>query len=234
MLVLVVEDDPDYADIIAETIRQDSHEVVVVATLDGARRFASKGSAEFAIVDVVLPDGTGYEAAAALRAVRPEIPVVFLSSLDRLDDIRRGFEAGADDYVTKPFHPSLLLARVRAVARRALAAAPAGSSNQDPEGLRIDDGDVTFGGKNLGFTELETQILQELAAVPDQVLSYAYLNQRVWDYPNLPDATLIKGHISTIRRKLRAAGCMTDPIRTVHGVGYVFSGTSVPAMAVAS
>ncbi len=225
MLVLLIEDDADYAGIIAETARFDGHHVVVVGTEDGARRFLGRETPDLTIVDVVLPDGSGLELAAYIRSEFPRMPVLMLSSLDSLNDITSGLDAGADDYVTKPFHPSELRSRIRALARRSVDVSVAARSEASARSLEFDwaAGAVRYRGRDLGCTELEARILAEFVRVPDQVLPYAYLNQRVWKYPNLSDATLLKGHISSIRRKLREAGCPGEPIRTISRVGYAFA-----------
>lgn len=222
VLVLLIEDDADYAGIIAETARFDGHHVVVVGTEDGARRFLGRETPDLAIVDVVLPDGSGLDLAAYIRSEFPRMPFLMLSSLDTLNDITAGLDAGADDYVTKPFHPSELRSRIRALARRAVSSA---ATEAGARSLEFDwsAGTVRYWGRDVGCTELEARILAEFVRVPDQVLPYAYLNQRVWKYPNLSDATLLKGHISSIRRKLREAGCPGDPIRTISRVGYAFA-----------
>ena len=229
MLILVAEDDEDYAEIIAETLRRDSHEVVIAGSVDGALRFAKQGQPDLAVLDILLPDGSGLDVGRTLREERPDLPIVFLSSLDRTSDIVAGFGAGADDYVTKPFHPSEFLARVRAVERRYQS-----SVSDEPRrapvkiqaaGLEFDDDNQSayLDGTNLNCTRLEFEILREMASVPGQVLSHAFLNERIWSYPNMKDGTLLKGHISSIRRKLRKAGGDEEMIRTVHGVGYAFN-----------
>jgi DNA-binding response OmpR family regulator len=230
MLVLLIEDDADYAGIIAETARFDGHHVVVVGTLEGARRFLGRETPDLAILDVMLPDGSGLTLASEIRRDFPRLPILMLSALDGLTDVTGGLDAGADDYVAKPFHPSELRARIRALARRVPAEARATATEEDPAGsLEVDfnTGAVRYRGHDLGCTELEARILAEFMRVPDQVLPYSYLNQRVWKYPNLPDATLLKGHISSIRRKLRSAGCPGDPIRTISRVGYAFAPESL-------
>jgi DNA-binding response OmpR family regulator len=228
MLVLVTEDDEDYAEIIAETLRRDAHDVVIAGTVNGALRFSQQGFPDLAVLDVVLPDGSGIDVSRALREARPELPIIFLSSLDRAGDVVAALDAGGDDYVTKPFHPQEFLARVRAVARRAAAdqgepqrpaAGIAGRGVEFDEHAHVAYLDAT----DLKCTRLEFDILRELAAVPGQVLSHAYLNERIWGYSNMKDGTLLKGHISSIRRKLRKAGDRDDTIRTVHGVGYALA-----------
>ncbi len=228
MLALIVEDDEDYAEIIAQTLRRESHEVITMATATAALRFAEKKPPELAVLDVMLPDGSGLDLCRQLRESMPELPVIFLSSLDRSADVIAGLNSGGDDYITKPFHPGEFLARVRAVVRRT-----------DPEnvverpralkiqamGLEIDLSNQAayLDGINLNCTRLEVEILSQLVKYPGQALSHAFLTDQIWGYKNVNDATLLKGHVSAIRRKVRDAGGNEDMIRTVHGVGYSFT-----------
>lgn len=227
MLVLVTEDDEDYAEVIAATLRREAHEVVIAGSVNGAMRFAKTGTPDLAILDVMLPDGSGLDIASSLHESRPEMPIIFLSNLDRASDVVAGLEAGADEYITKPFHPSEFVARVRAVLRRANGAVATQVKPKSLSGQGLEFGEhdnaAYLNGVNLNCTRLEINILRELSAVPGQVLSHAYLNERVWSYSNLREGTLLKGHVSSLRRKLRAAGGDEDMIRTVHGVGYSFT-----------
>jgi DNA-binding response OmpR family regulator len=228
MLVLLAEDDEDYAEIIAQTVRRDSHDVAITGTAAAALRFAGQRAPSLAILDVSLPDGSGLDLCRKLREQVPALPVVFLSSLDRSSDIVAGLEAGGDDYITKPFHPSELLARVRAVARRSAAdATPAGPPPQRLKalGLELDLANQAayLDGTNLHCTRLEFDILCQMVRFPGQVLSHAFLSERVWGYKNVHDATLLKGHVSALRTKIRKAGGNEEMIRTVHGVGYSFT-----------
>ena len=183
MLILVAEDDEDYAEIIAETLRRDSHEVVIAGSVDGALRFAKQGKPDLAVLDVMLPDGSGLDVGRTIRDDRPDLPIIFLSSLDRASDVVAGFSAGADDYVAKPFHPSEFLARVRAVERRYCnprAEEPQRAPSKiQARGLEFDEDNQSayLDGKNLNCTRLEFEILREMATVPGQVLS-AHLPQR--------------------------------------------------------
>lgn len=225
MYTLLVEDDQDYADIIAHTLERDGHEVVHFEELGPAIRFSRKKTPQLAILDVVLPDGNGFDGSTQLRQVSPGMAVIFLSSLDRSTDIVAGLEAGGDDYLTKPFHPRELLARTRAVLRRARITRPdpaeAGSEIHAGE-LSIDTARsrATFRGAELPCTPIEVDILAELARFTGQPLSHAFLTEQVWGYNAVTDATLLKGHMSSIRRKLQAAGAPGELVRTLHGVGY--------------
>lgn len=225
MLILVVEDDEDYGEIIAQSLRRDSHDVVTVGDAAAASRFVEQKAPDLAILDVVLPDANGMHLCKRLRQTLPNLPVMFLSSLDRVDDVVAGLESGGDDYLTKPFHPSELVARVRAVSRRPgrTAVEPSVPAKRISSlGLELDpvNCSASLNGINLLCTRLEFEILRELAEYPGQVLSHAFLTERVWGYKNVDDATLLKARISAIRRKIRDAGGNEDMIRTVHGVGY--------------
>ncbi len=226
MLVLVAEADVDYAEIVAESLRRDSHRVVIAGSASGARHFVERGFPDMAIVSAELPDGSGLDIVRELREESVDLPIIMLSAHSRCDDIVAGFESGADDYIAKPFHPREFVARVRAVIRRAGSRASSvpvpEQRNLGGEGLEFDHDNsaVYLDGVNLNCTRLEFDILKELAAVPGQVLSHAFLNERIWDYSNMHDGTLLKGHISALRRKMKQAGAATTMIRTVHGVGY--------------
>lgn len=225
MLILVVDDDEDYAELISQALRRDSHDVVSVSDATSAVRFVERKPPDLAVLDVMLGDTTGLELCGTLRQRQPDLPVIFLSSLDRVADVVAGLESGGDDYITKPFHPSELVARVRAVGRRPQ------TSQVEPRtaprkisvlGLELDpvNHSASLNGINLLCTRTEFDILRELAEYPGQVLSYAFLTERVWGYKNVDDATLLKARISTIRRKIRDAGGNEEMIRTVHSVGY--------------
>jgi len=228
MAILVLEDDDDYAEIIAHTLRRGGHDVVVTNTVSAALNFARHRQPSAAVLDVMLPDGSGLEACMKLRESFPKLPILFLSSLDRSADVVSGFDAGGDDYLAKPFSPSELLARMRAVLRRAGAeVAPDARPSQriDSNGLELDltNQTATYQGASLNLTPLEVEILWQLVRYPGQALSHAFLTEQIWGYKNVNDATLLKGHVSSIRRKLRDAGGLEDMVRTVHGVGYSFT-----------
>lgn len=225
MLILVVDDDEDYGEIISLALQRDSHDVVTVTDPTAALRFVDAKRPDLVVLDVALGDESGIDVCKRLRARQLDMPVIFLSSLDRTGDIVAGLDSGGNDYITKPFHPSELVARVRAAGRRPRAA-PAGETAASRKitvlNLELDPANhsASLDGINLLLTRLEFQILRELAEYPGQVLSHAFLTERIWGYKNIDDATLLKARMSAIRRKIRDAGGNEDMIRTVHGVGY--------------
>lgn len=227
MLALVVEDDPDYASIIEYTLKRGGHEVVVALNSTAALSFCRRKRPELALLDVRLPDGSGYELCKTLRQANPDLPVLFLSSLDSPASIVEGLQQGGDDYLTKPFHPSELLARVAAVLRRNGRSAPVQDQpgrTTETSGFVVDREESTarYLGRDLQCTPTEIEILGELLSYPGEVLSYQFLTNRVWGYNNVHDSTMLKGHVSALRRKLREANVPEHLVQTVHNVGYTF------------
>ncbi len=227
MRMVIADGDGEYAEIIAEALRRDGHETRMAGTGAAALQAAAQFVPGAAVLEAELPDGPGCAVARELRAQWPAIGIVFVSRLDRECDVLAGFAAGADDYVGKPFHPAVLVARVRALARRAgtglVPAAPVRGCGLEFDAERRA---AYFNGRDLRCTPIELAILQAMAALPGQALPHAFINQRVWSYPNLPDGTLLKGHVSAIRRKLREAGGSDAMLRTVPRVGYALAAGS--------
>jgi DNA-binding response OmpR family regulator len=233
MLVLVVEDDEDYGAIVAYTVQKMEHDVVVARDGASALRFAAQKDPHLAIVDMVLPDMGGHDVLAGLRRISPNLPVMFLSALNHRDDIVSGLEAGADDYLGKPFYPSELLARLKALSRRL---GPNGTPGREGEVLRVGElevhcasGRVLFRGEDAGCTPLEVALLTQLCRYPEQVLSHAFLLEQIWGLKGESDSRLIKARMHTIRQKLRRVGADEDLVRTVMGVGYSIAPVPAPA-----
>jgi len=227
MLALVVEDDQDYASIIEYTLKRGGHEVVVALTSSAALNFCRRKRPELVLLDVRLPDGSGYELCKALRQSNPDLPMLFLSSMDSPAAIVEGLQQGADDYLTKPFHPSELLARVSAIVRRSGRSAPGAERTArriETSGfvVDLDECRAHYLGRDLQCTPTEIEILAELLSYPGEVLSYQLLTNKIWGYTNVHDSTMLKGHVSALRRKLREANVPDRLVQTVHNVGYTF------------
>lgn len=222
--LLLVEDEPAIADTVLYALRSDGHEAVHCLTGREAQARARETTFDLAILDVGLPDIDGFALCRDLRDLRrePPLPVIFLTAHGAEAERVLGLEMGADDYVTKPFSPRELAARVRAVLRRVAQQAPstgqaatAGAFEHDAEGHR-----VRYLGHALDLTRYEYGLLAALLARPGAVLSRVQLMDRVWgDAPDTSDRT-VDTHVKTLRAKLREVAPDRDPVRTHRGLGY--------------
>lgn len=216
--VLIVEDELAIADSIAYALRTDGFTPLHV-TLGQQALDAMQGESAPAllVLDVGLPDMNGFEVCRRLRQFS-NVPVIFLTA--RSDEIDRivGLEIGADDYVTKPFSPRELVARIRVVLRR-LAPAPVPAKVLRFE-LRQHEARVVYCGQALELTRYEYLLLKALLDYPGHVLSRAQLMDRVWaDAPDTLDRT-VDAHVKSLRAKLRLIDATLDPIHTHRGMGY--------------
>ena len=225
--ILVVEDEPAIAESIAYSLRRDGYITTVASTCAAAER--ELASADLIILDLMLPDGSGFDLIGQARK-SPEPPaIIVLSSRDGEADRVAALETGADDYVTKPFSPREIVARVRAVLRRASRdASPARAS--DPRGaaaagaipLTVDETTrrATCSGRPLELTRVEFDLLACLLAAPGRVFTRAQLIDRVWgDGFAITDRT-IDSHVKGLRKKVTESGGDAGLIETVRGVGY--------------
>jgi DNA-binding response OmpR family regulator len=216
--ILVVEDEPAIAESVAYALRRDGFVVTVAQTLAEAE--AQRSEVDLVILDLMLPDGSGFEWIGSLRSEQRDKPIIVLSSRDGEADRVAALETGADDYVTKPFSPREIVARVRAVLRRSVASgAPAGAPAHvvelDEKTRRARVGDTA-----LELTRVEFDLLACLLAGPDRVHTRVELIDRVWgDGFAITDRT-IDSHVKALRRKLAEAGADPGTIETVRGVGY--------------
>jgi DNA-binding response OmpR family regulator len=217
MRILVVEDEPAIADFIERGLRAQGYSVTCVH--DGAQAEAEALSGEYALVllDVLLPIQSGLAALEAIRAQRPELPVILLTALGEVDDKVEGLDKGANDYVVKPFSFEELMARVRAQLRR--------PSQPDSSQLRVGDIKLDFrtrrverAGSEVRLTAREFDLLSYLMRHPDQVLSRGQILNAVWGYEHEPGTNVIDVYVGYLRRKLGANGGV--PIETVRSVGY--------------
>ena len=219
--ILIVEDETAIAESISYALRKEGFEAVHVTLGEQALSVARAGQPALVILDVGLPDTSGLEVCRRLRQFS-DVPVIFLTA--RSDEIDRivGLEIGADDYVTKPFSPRELVARVRVILRRAghAAAGASGPAATPAFELRAAEARVLYSGRALDLTRYEYLLLKALIEHPGHVLSRAQLMDRVWsDAPDTLDRT-VDAHIKSLRAKLRAIDPAADPIQTHRGMGY--------------
>jgi two-component system, OmpR family, response regulator len=217
--VLVVDDEPNILDVITMALRYESFEVATAANgreaLAGVREFRP----HVILLDIMLPDMEGFEVARRLGADRSDLPIVFLTARDTTEDKIRGLTTGGDDYVTKPFSLEELIARIRAILRRA-GLSEHESSRLAFEDLELDDDtrEVTRAGRPIELTATEYRLLRYLMLNPRRVLTRAQILDHVWDYDFGGDARVLETYISYLRKKVDAEG--PPLIHTVRGVGY--------------
>ncbi|HEV8693872.1 MAG TPA: two-component system response regulator CreB [Lysobacter sp.] len=221
--ILLVEDEPAIAETVLYALRMEGFEAQHCLTGGEALREARNARYDLAVLDVGLPDIGGFALCRELRRSKSlegsDLPVIFLTAHDAEAERILGLEIGADDYVTKPFSPRELVARVRVVLRRGRMSTDASVNvpcfEHDADGHRI-----RYRGRLLELTRYEYGLLAALLQRPGAVLSRAQLMDRVWgDAMDSGDRT-IDTHIKTLRAKLRAVAPEADPIRTHRGLGY--------------
>lgn len=219
MRILVVEDDRKAARFLQQGLEEEGYAVDVANDGDEGSRLGHLNPYDLIVLDVQLPDRNGLQLAWELRRDGLQIPILMLTARDSTQDVVRGLDAGADDYLTKPFAFDELIARVRALTRR-----PAGGSSGM---LRFADLEldrlrrhVRRGTRILDLSPREFRLLEHFLLHPEQVLTRVSLLQKVWDMSFDPETNVIDAHVSNLRRKLEHAGAVRL-IQTVRGVGYV-------------
>ena len=218
--ILVVEDENAIADAVLYALRADGMQAEHCLLGREALRRLRAEAWDVVILDVGLPDVTGFELCRELRTFS-EVPVIFLTARDSEIDRVLGLELGADDYVVKPFSPRELVARVHARLRRGgEATAPAGWREAGAFGIDAEGQRIRYRGVALTLTRYEYRLLAALLKRPGAILSREQLMDDVWrDAPDTVDRT-VDTHVKTLRAKLRAAAPGADPIQTHRGLGY--------------
>jgi len=233
MQVLVADAESEYAEVMRELLRRLTHRVVLAASIDSCRRFLDRSQTDLLVVSGSIGTQPLPELVRELTDLQ-KAPVMALLDTDSPADLAACFTAGATECIRKPFHASEFVARIDAIGRLVQLKATSTRTEEVGEApvSQSEFGDFTFDhtheqvfyrGQAINCTQLEYQILAALVATDGEVVTHVFLNERIWGYSNLTDGTLLKGHISSIRRKLAAAGAESDPIRTIYGVGYVMA-----------
>ena len=215
--ILIVEDEAAIADTIQYALETESFESVWVTTGGEAESLVRDGNFDLVILDIGLPDINGFELLKQIR-LSSDIPVIFLTARSEEIDRVVGLEIGADDYVTKPFSPRELVARIRVILRRV---GNNGGQKKD-SGFDVDKAGacVRFVGQKLQLTRAEYLLLTTLLEQPGRVFSRAQLMDRIWEQPHPSDERTIDTHVKSLRAKIRKVASDADPIQTHRGLGY--------------
>ena len=230
MKILVVDDDPAVRESLRRSLIFNGYTIVLAADGEEALDKVQSERPDMVILDVMMPKFDGLEVCRELRSQGDDIPILLLTARDSVSERVAGLDAGADDYLTKPFALEELLARTRSLVRR--AARPAAVESQKIEILKFEDleldpatRDVTRGGRQISLTRTEFALLELLLRNPRKVLSRTTILEDVWGYDFPTPGNALEVYIGYLRRKTEADG---EPrlIQTVRGVGYVLRETA--------
>jgi DNA-binding response OmpR family regulator len=230
MKVLVVEDDRKVAGFIEQGLREEGYVVDVAADGEEATMLAHVYEYDIILLDVVLPKKNGFQVATELRREGRNVPILMLTSRDSVEDVVRGLDSGADDYLPKPFHFDELLARMRALSRRGgaerLEVLRFGAIMMDRlrHVAKVED-------HLLDLTAKEFQLLEYFLLHPEEVVRRTTLLEKVWDMHFDPESNVVDVHVGNLRRKLKQHA-PAQRIETVRGVGFALRHAAAGALSV--
>jgi DNA-binding response OmpR family regulator len=221
--VLVVEDDPGILRTVADNLRFEQYEVLTATDGETAYALHRKEQPDLIVLDLMLPRMSGLELCRKLRTEDVQVPVLMLTARGQEADRVRGLDLGGDDYVTKPFSVPELMARVRALLRRSVAAPGV------PDTIRFGQAEVDFeryvaqlSGRPVEMTRKEFALLRFLASRKNAVVTRDEMLNKVWGLESYPVTRTVDNHIASLRAKLETDPAHPHHIQTVHGVGYKF------------
>jgi two-component system alkaline phosphatase synthesis response regulator PhoP len=225
--ILLIEDEQTIQELVKFNLEREGYTVKIAADGKAGLEMVNAEMPELVLLDVMLPELDGYEVCKTIRANKPtaNLPIIMLSARDDVADKVIGLELGADDYMTKPFSPRELVARVKARFREE-------RRNTAPKPVSIVWGELeiwpesyltTINGENITLTGKEFELLHIFLTRPNQVFSREYLLQKVWGHRSSGDTRTVDVHISNLRNKLKALGPIIESVR---GIGYRFASNS--------
>ncbi|OES43428.1 response regulator transcription factor [Domibacillus iocasae] len=223
--ILIVDDEWKMRNLLAIHLKKE-YDITECTSGKEAVLLIQKRTFDLILLDVMMPDMDGWETCRTIRASQAT-PILMLTARNEVKDKVRGLDIGADDYLVKPFDPEELLARVKALLRRA-----------DVQTTLSEDSPITFGngffsinrqsyevfvnGERLDLTPKEYEFIETIALSPKRVFTRDMLLDRLWGFADRRDTRTVDSHVKNIRTKIREAGSLYDPIQTVWGVGYKF------------
>jgi DNA-binding response OmpR family regulator len=218
--VLVVDDEPHILDVVQYALEKEGFEVIPAANGKEAMTKFSAGTADFIILDVNLPDASGFDLCREMRQ-KSKLPIIMLTSRDGEVDRVVGLELGADDYVSKPFSPRELVARVKAILRRTAEKASAPPTlDYGPFQIDREKFMILLNGQNIDLSKTEFNILEVLLRRPGKVFDRNELLSLAWSSDYVATDRTVDAHIKSIRKKIQVLAPGFEPIDTVRGVGY--------------
>ncbi len=230
--ILIVDDEQDIVDIVGRALRRRDHMVIVAQNGQEAIAMLQQQRPDLIILDILLPHINGIQICRYIRTspTLASIPILFLTIKEKIEDKIAGFEAGADDYLTKPFNLNELELRVKALLRHTGYMAPTGPLSAGPISVDPSTGDVRIKEESVQLTSVEFELLYFLMAHTGEVLSTERLLQEVWGYPpGSGNASLVRMHMLNLRRKIEPDPQHPIYLCTVPRHGYVLSSTSARA-----
>jgi DNA-binding response OmpR family regulator len=217
--VLIVEDDPRVRRIVQMTLQREGLEVVEADSGEAGLDHLAERDFDVVLLDLMLPGKDGFEVCREIRRAS-NVPIIMVTARGDSHDVVAGLEAGADDYVSKPFVAKELSARIRALSRRTRAPEPRVRIEVGDLEIAPQDGTVTRDGELVSLTRTEFKLLCELAMEPGRVLSREQLLERVWGYDYFGDSRLVDVHVRRLRKKVEEDPSNPTVVTTVRGMGY--------------
>ncbi|MEG4292229.1 response regulator [Microcoleus sp. C2C3] len=220
MKILLVEDDTLTVSLLTEALNSHNYNVNAAADGETALRFVQTYDYDLIVLDVLIPKLDGISLCRKLRSSGCQMPILLLTALDSSNDRVQGLEAGADDYVVKPFNLEELIARIRALLRRGKATLSSTNLTWEKLQLNPDTTEVTYAEKVLHLTPKEYNLLELFLRNPRRIFSRSAILDRIWSAGEFPQEEAVTAHIKGLRQKLKAAGMTVDLVETVYGLGY--------------
>lgn len=225
--ILIVDDEESITTLIDYNLNQEGYQTVVAHDGETALKLAEKENFNLILLDLMLPNMSGIEVCQRLRDLGHKVPIIMLTAKSEEDDKITGLDVGADDYITKPFSPKELNARIRAVLRRS-------GQHEDQKSLimfndieiNVETYEVFKNGRPVEFTKKEFELLLYLAKRINKPVKREVLLQDVWDFDFIGDTRIVDVHISHLREKLEDEPKRPKLIKTVRGIGYKLEGSA--------